>query len=98
MPLAKPLDIKVMDTLPCGCGKSKKAAAHRAISRGEKKVKKCKTCGCEIENGVNGCRMYDECFNCHPIKYNKVRSENTVQPSYDEMNWLEGRCLDESVD
>lgn len=61
-------------------------------------MRKCKTCGCEIENGVNGCRMYDECFNCHPIKYNKVRSENTVQPSYDEMNWLEGRCLDESVD
>ena len=32
-------------------------------------MKKCKICGAEIVNGVNGCMMYNTCTDCEPIHY-----------------------------
>ena len=34
----RPLVFQVMDTLPCGCGNQKKAAAHRAIYERREKI------------------------------------------------------------
>ena len=36
-------------------------------------MKKCRKCGCEIVNGVNGCTMAgDICFSCKPWNMSRI--------------------------
>ena len=56
-------------------------------------MKKCVKCGCEIENGVNGCMIMAECFKCHGgyPKYPKMSGRKNRNDS--SLYW-EGRILE----
>ena len=61
-------------------------------------MRKCVICGCDIEYGINGCMLMNECFKCHGgfPKYPKP----TAKPfgwnlSDSELDDLEGRCIDD---
>lgn len=57
-------------------------------------MKKCIKCGREIINGVNGCMLLNDCFDCHG-GYPKYPTPTRIQPaiSWDELDRLEDRCL-----
>ena len=62
-------------------------------------MKKCRCCGVEIVNGVNGCQLTgDICFPCRggAPDYSKLPPStlNTFMVTEDDLNSLEGRCLD----
>lgn len=58
-------------------------------------MKRCIKCGCEIENGVNGCTLMQDCFTCHggypvyPAPVVKVYPD-----SLDYLDYAENCCLD----
>ena len=57
-------------------------------------MKKCIKCGCEIEYGVNGCMLMNECFECHGGYPNYIKStKNIFSISWDELDYIEGKCL-----
>lgn len=59
-------------------------------------MKQCCKCGCKIENGVNGCMLMNECFDCHGgyPKYPKPTPKPFGWNFTDsEIDYLEGRCL-----
>ena len=56
-------------------------------------LKRCAICGCEIENGVNGCNWYDTCFKCKPIHY--YQKPITVLPdNMEEADYWENQILE----
>lgn len=58
--------------------------------------KYCPVCGTEIINGQNGASMYTNCFTCKPINYgNNGYIKSNVSITYDELNYLEGRCIND---
>lgn len=59
-------------------------------------MKTCVICGKEIVNGINGCQLMKECFDCHGgfPKYPAPRQmRETV--SWDELDALEDRCVND---
>ena len=54
-------------------------------------MKTCPICGAVIENGVNGCSWYAECFDCKPVRYRSAPSRPVG--TYDEMCFWEGAIL-----
>ncbi len=56
-------------------------------------MKICVKCGKEIINGINGCEMMKECFDCHGgfPKYAPPTVKETV--GWDELDALEDRCV-----
>ena len=62
-------------------------------------MKRCIKCGCEIENGTNGCMMLPDCFKCHGgyPDYSKSVSTRT-EISLDELDAIEARCLGDDWD
>ena len=59
-----------------------------------KEVKKCVKCGKPITNGVNGCAMMDECFDCHGgyPDYSRNKSNYRYDSGEESLYW-EGRIL-----
>ena len=56
----------------------------------------CPICKSEIINGQNGASMYNECFTCKPINYGKNGYiKSNVSITYDELNYIEGRCIND---
>ena len=62
-------------------------------------MKKCIKCGCEIINGINGCQLMKECFNCHG-GYPKYLAPRQINETVDwnELDALEDRCLHDWTD
>lgn len=59
-------------------------------------MKKCPICKTKIINGQNGASMYSECFKCKPINYGKNGYiKSNVEMTYDEMNCIEGKCIND---
>lgn len=60
--------------------------------RGEFK-KTCIRCGVKIINGINGCQLMKECFDCHGgfPKYPAPTVKESV--GWDELDALEDRCV-----
>lgn len=59
-------------------------------------MKTCVICGKEIINGINGCQIMKECFDCHGgyPKYPAPRQmRETI--SWDELDALEDRCIND---
>lgn len=58
-------------------------------------MKKCIICGKEIINGVNGCMLLDDCFDCHGgyPKYAPATARETVDYDDDRLNYLEAMCV-----
>lgn len=59
-------------------------------------MRTCEKCGCEIENGVNGCMLLNECFKCHGgfPRYPKPSEKPIIwNLSEAEINYLESRCV-----
>ena len=59
-------------------------------------MKTCVICGMEIINGVNGCMIMNECFDCHGgyPKYPAPRQMiETI--SWSELDALEDRCVND---
>ena len=44
-------------------------------------MKTCPKCGKEIVNGVNGCAMYKECFDCLPERHYPPPRRMTLEES-----------------
>ena len=61
-------------------------------------MKRCKTCGCEIVYGVNGCMMLDDCNKCHgPVHYPApIEIDPFEYATCDDLDALEDRCLDDA--
>lgn len=62
-------------------------------------MKKCIKCGREIINGVNGCQLLNDCFDCrggYPTYPAPRQARETV--SWDELDALEDRCVNDWVD
>ena len=57
-------------------------------------MKRCIVCGKEIINGINGCVIMNECFDCHG-GYPKYPAPTQVieTGSWDELDALEDRCV-----
>ena len=57
-------------------------------------------CGKEIVDGVNGCQLLDECFICHGgyPKYAKSCTTSGGYLSWEELDILEDRCLNDGED
>ena len=59
-------------------------------------MKKCVKCGREIVNGVNGCQMMDECFECHGGYPDYSRNKfifHWSKANWDNLDALEDRCI-----
>ncbi len=58
-------------------------------------MKICSVCGKEIINGINGCQLMKECFDCHGgfPKYAPPTKRETV--SWSELDALEDRCIND---
>ena len=54
-------------------------------------MKKCRICGTEIVNGVNGCAMYDTCTKCKPIYYPPTIRFTKPEPHTDYENAILAR-------
>ena len=62
-------------------------------------MKRCIICGCQIENGVNGCTYLTDCFKCHggpPHYAPPIKAEPTY--TEEELNALEDRCLNDCTE
>lgn len=59
-------------------------------------MKTCVICGKEIINGINGCQIMKECFDCHGgyPKYPPATKCDEVT-SWDELDALEDRCVND---
>lgn len=57
-------------------------------------MKKCVKCGNEIVNGVNGCMIMNECFDCHG-GFPKYPAPRLVRETvtWNELDALEDRCV-----
>ena len=57
-------------------------------------MKRCIVCGTEITNGINGCQLLKECFDCHggfPKYSAPIQVKETV--SWNKLDALEDRCI-----
>ena len=48
-------------------------------------MKTCPICDKEIVNGKNGCTMYDECFDCRPVRYYAPARKAETCGDYEEL-------------
>ena len=53
----------------------------------------CPVCGKEIINGINGCQLMNECFDCHGgyPKYAPATKRNVID--WNTLDALEDRCI-----
>lgn len=59
-------------------------------------MKRCITCGKEIINGINGCQMMNECFDCHGGYPDYSRNKSNFHwnnGSWNDLDAVEDRCL-----
>ena len=56
-------------------------------------MKICPICGKEIINGINGCQLMNECFDCHGgyPKYAPATNRNVID--WNALDALEDRCI-----
>lgn len=57
-------------------------------------MRHCPICGKIIENGITGCAIMPECFDCHGGFPTYAKGTHRDVPvSWDELDALEDRCL-----
>lgn len=58
-------------------------------------MKVCSICGKEIVNGINGCQLMPDCFECHGglPDYSRQKASHNGTANWDELDTLEDKCV-----